>query len=332
MTRARPPDRVDLGRGAGPHAAARRHERAAVRRQGGRLRDRDRARQAAVQVAPGEPPAISGHLATVPRAASGSRRAHAAPSGAFSAIPTRRRTTASRARAARGRVLPVGAARREAVRGRGRRRRDRPDRLHRRGDEAHEPGGAPTRPARSWRSASRTASRSSSSRCSCTSSRAPSSCRVREGPDRQPGRDRAARRTRLPRAGDPSRGRLLHGRRGLRSREVRRRVGLHRAAGGRAAATSTSRASSGRPRRPGPRRFTRATGSSPRTPTSPRSAPNEGITFIGPKPEVMEKVGDKAIARDLMPRAGLPLLPGTIEPVTTAGRGAGDRRRRSATR
>src|SRR3989440_1446983 len=39
------------------------------------------------------------------------------------------------------------------------------------------------------------------------------------------------------------------------------------------------------------------------------------ITFIGPKPDVMEKVGDKAIARDLMSKAGLPLLPGTIEPV-----------------
>jgi acetyl-CoA carboxylase biotin carboxylase subunit len=42
------------------------------------------------------------------------------------------------------------------------------------------------------------------------------------------------------------------------------------------------------------------------------------ITFIGPRPEVMEKVGDKAIARDLMQKAGLPLLPGTIEPVQTA--------------
>jgi acetyl-CoA carboxylase, biotin carboxylase subunit len=43
------------------------------------------------------------------------------------------------------------------------------------------------------------------------------------------------------------------------------------------------------------------------------------ITFIGPKPDVMEKVGDKAIARELMQKAGLPLLPGTIEPVGTAG-------------
>jgi acetyl-CoA carboxylase biotin carboxylase subunit len=44
---------------------------------------------------------------------------------------------------------------------------------------------------------------------------------------------------------------------------------------------------------------------------------NNGITFIGPRPEVMERVGDKAIARDLMSKAGLPLLPGTVEPVAT---------------
>jgi acetyl-CoA carboxylase biotin carboxylase subunit len=45
---------------------------------------------------------------------------------------------------------------------------------------------------------------------------------------------------------------------------------------------------------------------------------DNGITFIGPKPDVMEKVGDKATCRDLMSKAGLPLLPGTVEPVTTA--------------
>jgi acetyl-CoA carboxylase, biotin carboxylase subunit len=44
---------------------------------------------------------------------------------------------------------------------------------------------------------------------------------------------------------------------------------------------------------------------------------NEGMTFIGPPPEVMEKVGDKATARDLMQKAGLPLLPGTVDPVNT---------------
>jgi acetyl-CoA carboxylase biotin carboxylase subunit len=44
---------------------------------------------------------------------------------------------------------------------------------------------------------------------------------------------------------------------------------------------------------------------------------NEGITFIGPPPEVMENVGDKATARELMQKAGLPLLPGTVDPVNT---------------
>ena len=36
-----------------------------------------------------------------------------------------------------------------------------------------------------------------------------------------------------------------------------------------------------------------------------------GITFIGPPPEVMEALGDKATVRGLMGAAGLPLLPGT---------------------
>jgi acetyl-CoA carboxylase, biotin carboxylase subunit len=44
---------------------------------------------------------------------------------------------------------------------------------------------------------------------------------------------------------------------------------------------------------------------------------DEGIMFIGPRPDVMEKVGDKATARDLMSKAGLPLLPGTVDPVNT---------------
>jgi acetyl-CoA carboxylase biotin carboxylase subunit len=44
---------------------------------------------------------------------------------------------------------------------------------------------------------------------------------------------------------------------------------------------------------------------------------DNGITFIGPRPEVMERVGNKATARDLMTRAELPLLPGTVDPVAT---------------
>lgn len=45
---------------------------------------------------------------------------------------------------------------------------------------------------------------------------------------------------------------------------------------------------------------------------------DHGITFIGPEAGVMERMGNKAVARQLMSEAGLPLLPGTIEPVTTA--------------
>ncbi|CDR06340.1 acetyl-CoA carboxylase biotin carboxylase subunit [Streptomyces iranensis] len=42
-----------------------------------------------------------------------------------------------------------------------------------------------------------------------------------------------------------------------------------------------------------------------------------GITFIGPPPGVMESAGDKATTRRLMADAGLPLLPGTTEPVAS---------------
>jgi acetyl-CoA carboxylase biotin carboxylase subunit len=43
----------------------------------------------------------------------------------------------------------------------------------------------------------------------------------------------------------------------------------------------------------------------------------EGLVFVGPRPEVMAQLGDKAVARGLMAQAGLPMLPGTVEPVET---------------
>jgi acetyl-CoA carboxylase biotin carboxylase subunit len=42
-----------------------------------------------------------------------------------------------------------------------------------------------------------------------------------------------------------------------------------------------------------------------------RVCAENGITFIGPRPEVMECVGDKARVRSLMAAAGLPVLPGS---------------------
>ncbi|ODU07545.1 MAG: pyruvate carboxylase subunit A [Pseudonocardia sp. SCN 72-86] len=41
----------------------------------------------------------------------------------------------------------------------------------------------------------------------------------------------------------------------------------------------------------------------------------EGITFVGPPPHVMERLGDKATARAMMVEAGLPLLPGSTDAV-----------------
>ncbi len=44
-----------------------------------------------------------------------------------------------------------------------------------------------------------------------------------------------------------------------------------------------------------------------------------GVTFIGPTSEVIEKMGNKAIARDMMRAAGVPMLPGTDGPVENLG-------------
>src|SRR5687767_9228767 len=40
-----------------------------------------------------------------------------------------------------------------------------------------------------------------------------------------------------------------------------------------------------------------------------------GIKFIGPRPDVVSLLGDKARARDAMRKAGLPLLPGSDGPL-----------------
>src|SRR5215211_828675 len=44
-----------------------------------------------------------------------------------------------------------------------------------------------------------------------------------------------------------------------------------------------------------------------------------GVTFIGPKPEVIERMGDKAEARRAMQDAGVPLLPGTDGVIQSLG-------------
>jgi pyruvate carboxylase len=47
-----------------------------------------------------------------------------------------------------------------------------------------------------------------------------------------------------------------------------------------------------------------------------RACAREGITFIGPSPELLENMGDKTAARTLAHRYQVPTLPGTEEPIT----------------
>jgi len=46
-----------------------------------------------------------------------------------------------------------------------------------------------------------------------------------------------------------------------------------------------------------------------------RACQNHGITFVGPRPELLELMGDKVAARGLAQKLGIPTLPGTENPV-----------------
>jgi acetyl-CoA carboxylase biotin carboxylase subunit len=50
-------------------------------------------------------------------------------------------------------------------------------------------------------------------------------------------------------------------------------------------------------------------------PELPRACAAAGITFIGPSAEAMEKLGSKTAARQLAKRAGVPSVPGALEPI-----------------
>ncbi len=51
-------------------------------------------------------------------------------------------------------------------------------------------------------------------------------------------------------------------------------------------------------------------------PDLPRACKKAGITFIGPSAELLTALGDKTAARKLAEKAGIPTVPGTINPVT----------------
>ncbi len=47
-----------------------------------------------------------------------------------------------------------------------------------------------------------------------------------------------------------------------------------------------------------------------------RACEKAGIIFVGPRPELLEMMGDKTAARALAKRIDVPVLPGTEEPIT----------------
>ncbi|HEY2017424.1 MAG TPA: pyruvate carboxylase [Bryobacteraceae bacterium] len=51
-------------------------------------------------------------------------------------------------------------------------------------------------------------------------------------------------------------------------------------------------------------------------PALPRACERAGITFIGPSAGLLELLGDKTAARQLAKKAGIPVVPGTEDPVT----------------
>src|SRR5215207_1127793 len=49
-----------------------------------------------------------------------------------------------------------------------------------------------------------------------------------------------------------------------------------------------------------------------------RAVENAGLTWIGPPPDAIDVMGSKVAARERMQAAGVPIIPGTTEPVSTA--------------
>jgi pyruvate carboxylase len=56
-------------------------------------------------------------------------------------------------------------------------------------------------------------------------------------------------------------------------------------------------------------------------PALPIACESAGITFVGPSAEILRTLGDKTAARKLAQSAGIPVVPGTAEPISVNGAG-----------
>src|SRR4051794_9616740 len=54
-----------------------------------------------------------------------------------------------------------------------------------------------------------------------------------------------------------------------------------------------------------------------------RACAEAGITFVGPRPEILEQLGDKVAARRIAQQAGVPVLSGGDRPVSSADEAKG---------
>ena len=69
-----------------------------------------------------------------------------------------------------------------------------------------------------------------------------------------------------------------------------------------------------RPKIPTPRPFIRDTVFWRKTRILPSRCERENIVFIGPPPQVIQDLGDKTVARKIMMKSGIPVIPGMIRP------------------
>ena len=204
----------------------------------------------------------------------------------------------------------------------------RPDAPHHRGDEDDEPDPGAERRHGSPRSSSPNAQPVEYRRAAADHRVAD----VRQDPDRQPGRDRASRHARLPRARHrrpspcirrPMPTPCMSGWPMKACASARRR---------RATAISTFRRSLRPARSPAPRRSIRAMASCPRMPASPRSSRSTASPSSGPSPEHIRMMGDKIAAKQHRQGARHPARAGLGRRASAMSRGARASPRRSAIR